>query len=86
MSKDKKNKKVKGSKNKSLFKNVKSVVSKKPVLLSLLGAGVGLVVGASLGKERRRALADSVTNAFSGLTNTSGNTGDGSTASQENAG
>ncbi|WP_210487869.1 hypothetical protein [Rufibacter aurantiacus] len=69
MSKNKnKTKKNKVKKDKSLLTGVQSLVKNKKVLYSLLGAaGVGIALSA-IGKGKRRALLDTVTNSVQGLT------------------
>ncbi|WP_205500848.1 hypothetical protein [Rufibacter psychrotolerans] len=79
MSKDKKkDKKSKGKKNQGgAYKGVKSIVGSKPLLYSLLGAGVGLAIGATLGKETRRAIADKLTGGTGDQGSPTGTSGEG---------
>ena len=61
--------KNKNKKNQSFYEAIKPYISNKRVLYSVLGvAGAALAVG-SIGKNKRQALVNSVTNSVKGLIN-----------------
>ncbi len=60
--------KNKSKKNRSIYKAIKPYIPNSKVLYSILGvAGVGLAIGAAMGKDKRQALTGKITDSVKNL-------------------